>query len=145
MRETIEFWTSKMPYYEFSNFYMREFVVGDIVYKSNEHYYQSKKTHDPHRRDIILKAHNAMAAAKLGRDELTILRSSWPWMKDAYMGMGLYHKFSQNEDLKDLLLSTGNSLIVERSNKDWYWGTGKDGTGKNMLGIMLMVLRRKLK
>lgn len=36
---------------------------------------------------------------------------------------------------------TEDNLLVEDSPRDWYWGVGKDGKGKNMLGILLTKLR----
>jgi ribA/ribD-fused uncharacterized protein len=43
------------------------------------------------------------------------------------------------------LLSTGNQLIVENSPVDYYWGCGADGSGKNMLGKILMEVREILR
>ena len=34
--------------------------------------------------------------------------------------------------------------IIENTDIDYYWGCGKDGSGKNMLGIILMEIREKL-
>lgn len=35
-------------------------------------------------------------------------------------------------------------LIVEKSTNDYNWGCGKDGSGKNMLGRILMDVRELL-
>ena len=40
---------------------------------------------------------------------------------------------------------TGGSTIVEHTTHDAYWGDGGDGTGKNMLGVILMEVRRELR
>ena len=43
------------------------------------------------------------------------------------------------------LLKTGDECyIVENSTRDYYWGCGKDKTGKNRLGVLLMMLRSYL-
>lgn len=42
-------------------------------------------------------------------------------------------------------MSTGEAKIIEASPRDAYWGWGSDKKGKNMLGIILMRLREKLK
>ena len=54
---------------------------------------------------------------------------------------GLKLKFQQNPQMLEKLLSTGNRMIVEFSEKDRYWGDGGDGTGKNRLGVILVELR----
>jgi ribA/ribD-fused uncharacterized protein len=54
-------------------------------------------------------------------------------------------KFTNHEDIKEILLSTGEDELVEDSPIDYYWGIGADGTGKNMLGKLLMELRTDLK
>lgn len=61
------------------------------------------------------------------------------------MRRALYAKFKQNPELRDLLLATGNALIVENAPGDRYWGCGKDGTGLNRLGILLVELRDRLR
>ena len=43
------------------------------------------------------------------------------------------------------MLSTGDSKIYEHTKNDKYWADGEDGSGKNMLGILLMKLREELK
>ena len=54
-------------------------------------------------------------------------------------------KFSQHPDLKQLLLSTGDAIIIEHTKNDNYWGDGGDGTGRNQLGKTLMRVRDTLK
>lgn len=41
----------------------------------------------------------------------------------------VYAKFTQNEDLKDVLLGTGDAILVEHTSNDDFWGDGEDGTG----------------
>lgn len=53
-------------------------------------------------------------------------------------------KFSQHEDLKKILLGTGDKYLNEHA-PDRYWGDGMNGEGKNRLGIILMKVRDKLK
>ena len=54
------------------------------------------------------------------------------------MHKALVAKFTQHEDLKEQLLATGNSFLVEHTKRDKYWGDGGDGgngtIGRNMLG-----------
>jgi ribA/ribD-fused uncharacterized protein len=64
-------------------------------------------------------------------------------------------KFSQNSQLKDFLLTTGQRIIVEASPLDTIWGIGlaqdnpkahhpKTWRGENLLGFALMVTREQL-
>ncbi len=54
-------------------------------------------------------------------------------------------KFSKNQKLKKLLLSTGNRRIVENSPIDDFWGLGPNGDGTNKLGMILMEIREELR
>lgn len=48
-------------------------------------------------------------------------------------------------DLTRLLLATGDAKLVEHTEQDDYWGDGGDGSGKNMLGRILMEVREELR
>lgn len=54
-------------------------------------------------------------------------------------------KFSQHPDLKQLLLDSGDAIIIEHTKNDNYWGDGGDGTGRNQLGKTLMRVRDTLR
>ncbi|KAB0877808.1 NADAR family protein [Cronobacter muytjensii] len=57
------------------------------------------------------------------------------------MRFAVLEQFSQNIDARRLLLSTGNAELIEHTKNDRYWADGGDGTGKNMLGKILMETR----
>lgn len=77
----------------------------------------------------------------------------WARYARRIMYRGLYSKFSQNPELKEILLSTGNKIIVEASPVDKRWGIGvsvKDASpdnwlGCNWLGQVLMRVRKDLR
>ena len=54
-------------------------------------------------------------------------------------------KFSQHDHLRQLLVSTGSSVLVEHTADDRYWGDGLDGSGLNQLGVLLMLVRDELR
>ena len=54
------------------------------------------------------------------------------------MKAGLLAKFSQNIDLLNKLLETGDKKIVQHTADTSYWGDGGDGKGLNRLGVLLM-------
>ncbi|KAL4512665.1 hypothetical protein ABPG72_020502 [Tetrahymena utriculariae] len=72
------------------------------------------------------------------------LRNDWESVKDNIMYEAIKAKFTQHDNLKKILLSTKNHKIVEHTKRDAYWADGGDGQGKNMLGILLMKLRKEL-
>ena len=77
----------------------------------------------------------------MGRDRKRPLRSDWEQVKDDIMKKVVLRKFKTHADIRQVLLSTGNELIVENSPIDYYWGCGADGSGKNKLGLILMEVR----
>ena len=85
-----------------------------------------------------------MIAARLGRDRKQELRKDWKSAKVGVMRNAIFAKFTQHEELKKLLISTGNAKIIEHTQNDDYWADGGDGSGKNMLGKLLMELRETL-
>ena len=86
----------------------------------------------------------AMAAHGLYQWDIT---PSWSRIKLDRMRAVLHAKFTQHEDLRVLLLSTGSARLVETATVDnavnRLWGE-VNGVGKNMLGVMLMELRTQL-
>ena len=54
-------------------------------------------------------------------------------------------KVQRNEDVKEMLLGTGNKSIIENSPADDFWGVGKDGTGQNQMGKILMKVREEIR
>jgi hypothetical protein len=57
----------------------------------------------------------------------------------------LMQKFAAHEDIRVLLLSTGEETLIEKASMDYYWGCGRSGTGKNRLGVLLMQVRAALR
>jgi N-glycosidase YbiA len=61
------------------------------------------------------------------------------------MDRAVRRKFELHASLRDLLLSTGDEEIVEDAPNDYYWGAGRDGSGQNKLGMLLMRIRAELR
>jgi ribA/ribD-fused uncharacterized protein len=72
----------------------------------------------------------------------------WSRVKFDRMRGVLYAKFTQHPELKEILLATGDARLVESATVDnpvnRLWGE-VNGKGKNMLGVLLMELRDKLR
>lgn len=128
----------------FSNFSHFEFEINGKKWMTSEHYFQAQKFVGTEYEEKIRLLDNPMKAAEFGRNRSLPLRTDWEQVKDDIMRKAVFEKFSQNIDIRDILLSTGKELIVEKSTNDYYWGCGKDGSGKNMLGRILMDVRELL-
>jgi ribA/ribD-fused uncharacterized protein len=81
----------------------------------------------------------------MGRDRSRPLRKDWEQVKDDIMRKAVLRKFETHLEIREILLATGAEEIVENSPIDYYWGCGKDGSGKNMLGQILMEVREILR
>ena len=85
-----------------------------------------------------------MKAAEMGRSRRIKMNRNWDSKRDNVMLEAVRAKFTQHEDLKELLLSTGDAVLIEHTENDSYWGDGGDGSGKNRLGKILMKVRSEL-
>ena len=135
------------PYWPFSNFYPAGFSTEGKWYPTSEHYFQSMKfAGNSELMEKVRCKGTPTEAAIMGRDRSLPLRPDWEEVKDDVMFEALSHKFngvsSVSSDIIRLLVSTGNEEIIEDSPNDFYWGWGRDHSGKNMLGKLLMRLRR---
>ena len=94
-------------------------------------------------------------ATKTGLTKVDV-EKVWEGIRQAVAIKGLYAKFSQNEDLKARLLSTGNAYLVETTERDRIWACGLSlnddnrfyadrWEGQNILGFALMEVRNLLK
>ncbi len=133
-----------VPYGCFSNFSPHGFSADDLWWPTSEHYFQAQKFNGTRQYDGIRRAPSALRAADLGRARSHPLRRDWERVKDEVMRRGVYEKFRQNEDIREILLATGQEELVEDTATDHYWGRGTTGTGKNMLGRILMRTRTRL-
>lgn len=141
---TIYFYTAGGDYGEFSNFSRHGFEFDGKYWKTSEHYFQAMKFEGTEYEDEIREARSPKDAANLGRRRDFPLRQDWEAIKDDVMRRAVLKKFQTHQELAELLLATGNEEIVENAPSDFYWGCGADGSGKNMLGKILMEVREKL-
>ena len=79
------------------------------------------------------------------RDPNRPIRLDWDDVKDDIMRTALLAKFSQHDELRQLLLDTGKADLVDHTEEDSYWGDGGDGSGQNVLGKILMETRQQLR
>lgn len=139
---------NEKPYGAFSNLYRRPMEFEGQEFPTAEHAYQYGKPRKESVRDWIQSAPSpslvAMAAHGLYVWDIT---PDWSKVKYDRMRDILRAKFTQHDDLCELLLSTGDHRLVESAKTDNLvnrtWGEVK-GKGKNMLGVLLMEVRAEL-
>ncbi|MBN8214256.1 MAG: NADAR family protein [Xanthomonadales bacterium] len=141
--------SNEKPYGAFSNLFRRAMVFEGREYPTAEHAYQAGKARKEAVREWILSAPSpslvAMAAHGLYTWDIT---PEWSRTKFDRMRDVLRAKFMQHEDLKELLLSTGDARLVEAGKTDNVvnrtWGE-VNGKGLNMLGVLLMEVRDEIR
>jgi len=143
---TIYFYRSDdIPFGCFSNFSAYGFDLDGAWWPTCEHFYQAHKYVGTRHADLIRLAETPRRAADLGRDPSKPLRRDWEHVKVDVMGRAVRAKFDTHADIRMILLATGDQEIIEDSPTDHYWGRGSTGTGKNMLGRILMETRTRLR
>lgn len=105
----------------------------------------------------ILKEENPAKAKKLGREVKNFDDSKWSKVCYEIMYKINYEKYFQNTRLKNILLNTGDKILVEANGApDNRWSCGlyadndkilneSNWTGTNYLGQILMQIRQELK
>jgi ribA/ribD-fused uncharacterized protein len=130
------------PFRFLSNFYIPKngVVFEDLMYPSVEHGYQAAKW--PHYQREQFVDISAGQAKKLGKLAPKFDAKKWNKKKYDIMSALIYQKFSNNPDLKEMLLLTDGYILEERNSwGDQDWGTNEQGVGENNLGRILMNIR----
>ncbi|KAF8449240.1 hypothetical protein L210DRAFT_3369831, partial [Boletus edulis BED1] len=144
----ILFYHVRDPYYGFTNFSPDVVEYRGKQYPTSEHLFQSLKFLD-HRPELAEHIRTCSPRPRVVFDEThrfnPEVRPDWLRVRVDMMDLVLWHKFTQNDHLKQELLSTGEAELVEDSDKDAFWGVGPDGKGENQLGKALQRLRAKLR
>ncbi|HJZ92821.1 MAG TPA: NADAR family protein [Gemmataceae bacterium] len=145
MEAVINFYSTSDEYGCLSNFAAYPIRLKGKVWPTSEHYFQAQKFAGTEHEEAIRLENSPMIAARMGRDRKKPLRRDWEAVKDDVMREAVRAKFRQHADLREALLATGQAKIVEHTENDSYWGDGGDGSGKNMLGRILMEVREELR
>ena len=120
-----------------SNHFGTKIQINELIFENAESAFQSFK--DLKRQREFEKI-DGVTAKKLGKK--VNLRNDWTEIKKEIMELVLREKFS-NEVLKQKLIATGNTELIETNHwGDYFWGVC-NGRGKNELGKLLMKLRKE--
>lgn len=137
------FYAESDAYGEFSNWWPAPIELDGKTWRTTEHYFMAQKTKDKRERERIRKAPTPRRAKELGRQ--VRLRRGWDGMKFEVMLVANRAKFTQHDDLRELLLSTSNRPIHENCDDPWWGGGPHFPNGKDMLGKVLVRVRRELR
>lgn len=150
------FYTVETP---FSQFYRCSFLENDVTFTSAEQYMMYNKAilfEDHEIAACILEETVPNKIKALGRKVRGFSDGVWLKNRERIVKMGNILKFSQNANLKEQLIATGETLLVEASPRDCIWGIGlgitnekitdeKNWRGTNLLGKILTEVRDELK
>ena len=135
------------------------FHVGLSTYCCAEQYMMDDKaglSGDNETRKLIMDATNPREIQQLGRQIKHFKQDLWDKVKYSTVLNANYYKFTQNDEMRNFLLSTGDKVLVEASPIDTVWGIGLSENdtqchnpntwkGQNLLGFALMEVRDDLR
>ncbi len=143
----------------FSNWYISDFTAGGFSYTSLEQYMMHRKAlrfGDDGIAAQIMSTDDPAQIKALGRKVSGYDNHVWNGVRQIVVYEGLLAKFSQNDDLKQLLLATGDEPMAECAATDRIWGNGMSMSdpersdrakwqGQNLMGYTLMQVRERLR
>jgi len=141
-----------------SQWYPSPFTIERIPYTCCEQFMMAEKARlfgDEPTRQQILATESPVEQKALGRKVTPFDDATWTAACREIVYLGNLAKFTQNPALRELLVATGTSTIVEASPTDKIWGIGLAADdplatnrarwrGKNWLGEALMRVRAEL-
>ena len=142
-----------------SQWYPCSFVVDGTSYQTAEQYMMAEKARlfgDAATFEKIMAAPGPREFKALGRTVAGFDPAVWDSHKRDIVLRGSLAKFSQNAELREYLLGTGNAVLVEASPYDRIWGVRlaqdnpqirdpRKWRGENLLGFVLMEARDSLR
>ena len=161
-RETEEYgFLSNFYYSPFTVSYMNEDGVKSYEFKTAEHavhFFKAMLFNDIETANKIMMTDYPKVAKSLGREVKNFDQNIWDLNKRAIYFDAIKAKFTdeRNKDIKQKLIDTGDSILVECSPYDRIWGIGytKESSefickefnkwGQNLLGKILMKVRRDI-
>lgn len=143
--DTIYFFT--WPFYPLDNYSAHQILIWWRVFATVEHAYQWKKfsVEYPDIAEEIFNAKSPEQVKNISIKNHDKTPTSWHNEKVAIMKEILYSKTSQHEDVRDILLKTGNKNLAENSPIDAFWWIGPDGNGESMVGKIWVEIRENLR
>ncbi len=131
-------------YHYLSPFSAHEVELDGVVYKTAEHAYQALRMLPEVQEEVRITTSpmdSWRKAQELKRaDKLDPNVNKYELMETIFRA-----KLEQHEDIKKVLLASGDKPLLKIYDTDYYWGTGADGSGENNMGKIWMDLRKGLR
>lgn len=143
MSSPINFLETRFHY--LSPFSAHRIEIWGEVFATVEHAYQASRIKPGTERESIKEAGSPLEAWRRGQ-----LYKNDPRLrvegfdKDAVMEEIFRAKMAQHPDIVDILRESGDCEFLKICDTDYYWATGKDGSGENRMGKLWMKLRAEL-
>ena len=144
MTTSIHFHSKSTEFDWLSNFSAHPITLENVRWPSVEHFYQAQKYLGTETASQIRYAETPLKARKFGQNRSLSPRSDWDLVKELVMRQAIEAKFSQNRQIRELLIATGDAELVHESSSDLFWGRSSDAIGDNRLGIIIMDVRNQL-
>ena len=142
----------------YSQWYQAPMTIDGVLYNCCEQYMMHQKAlffGDTETAEKIMLTSHPNDQKQLGRQVKNFNKDRWDKVNLQIVYKGNYAKFTQNENLKEELLATGNKILVEASPYDQIWGIGmgeeENGVndpmnwkGQNLLGWAITLVRQEL-
>jgi len=141
-----------------SNHNLTGFTLKKVYFNHNEKFVMYCKAMffgDTKQAALILAEHHPQKCKILGRGVKPFNEAVWISKRRRFMYLGCLQKARENSEVRAYLLSTGNAILVEASDRDVIWGVGiakddpriydkNEWRGMNLLGEVWMDVRRTL-
>lgn len=142
----------------YSQWYKSPMIIDNITYVTAEQYMMHQKAlhfGDTEIAEEVMVTRHPADQKKLGRKIKNFDKTSWDKVNLQIVYKGNYAKYTQNEELKQLLINTGDRLIVEASPEDVIWGIGLHENdpnidnpllwkGQNLLGWAITLVKQEI-
>jgi len=142
-QNVIRFYRANGKYGFLSNLFKKSIIFEGREFPTSEHAYQFGKFKDKEVREWAMKSSKPHLLSILAHGLFSWdIAENWSKIKVKRMYNVLKVKFA-DKDLREKLLDTGRSILIENSKTDSFWGIGRRGKGKNILGKFLMEIRER--
>jgi hypothetical protein len=143
MTDSINFVENRFHY--LSPFSAHRIEIWGEVFATVEHAYQASRIKPGPERDAIINAPSPLDAWREGQKYKNNPDLQIPnFDKLAVMEELFRAKLSQHPDMIEILKESGDRELLKVYATDYFWGTGADGSGENMMGKIWMKLRKEI-